>query len=182
MTIRCYVAAPWTKRPDVRALHKRLEAIGIAPTSNWADMPGDDAECLTEDSAESAIAVNDYDIARSHVAVFLAYPNLGGESYCELARLLASRTAVLWVGTRICLSTLRPGVVRLPSLDSAIAWLVSARLDVSRPFPTSDAWKRDVLWSRAAYEPAPSIPAAPAEDADDTIPRLSLSDIYEGRT
>jgi len=120
VSLAVYVAAPFARRPEVLALHGRLRAHGLEPTSTWATGTESEAE-LTPEMARRLIAQNDRDIARSSALLAIAYPGEGGEMFCEVTWAIVAGKPVYWVGSRRILSTWRPGVVVCTSVEDAIA-------------------------------------------------------------
>lgn len=116
--MRCYVASRFAERFAVRAIHLRLRARGITPTSRWADTPDHLADTSNPEEARAAALMNDEDIDASDAMLVVATPELG-EHACEARYSLALSIPVVWLGRRI-LSSYRPGVVRVDSLDEAI--------------------------------------------------------------
>ncbi len=146
MRLRVYVAAPFARRDEVRALHGRLEALGMEPTSQWA-LGTEREEDLTVAMARALAVRNDDDVARSHALLMTAYPGEGGESFGEARLAIEWRVPVIWVGRRT-LSTFRRGVVEAANIDQALSLLHDWELLIARPWLLDDpdgSWARSVI-------------------------------------
>jgi len=119
-----YVAAPYEDAAHVRALHIRLETMGLRHTSLWADMAKGAEDLHKHSPARLRLAAesNDIDVARSDVVLALARKGAGGEMFSEIRYALELLIPVLWVG-RHTLSAFRKGVTRCESLDQAMGLL-----------------------------------------------------------
>jgi hypothetical protein len=131
---RVYVAAPYARRFEVRALHERLKGIGVVPTSSWAD--SEDADAMTLETATVCFRRNDSDVFGSHALLVLGYPNEGGEMFAEARLALMVGIPCAWVGRRI-LSSWRPGVRHFNSIDEAITTLGDKSALVGRSWFTT---------------------------------------------
>lgn len=125
MSLRCYVAAPFGDAPFVREVHARLRALGIEPTSAWAEH-ADGPELLEEmplDDVRALAARNDHALSVSDVVLVLPREGAGREMFAESRLAVAFGIPVLWVGFPRCLTSYREGVDRFPSLEAALAHL-----------------------------------------------------------
>ena len=107
----------------VREVHARLIDAHIRPTSSWAQAAGgalESLESVPPHERQSAIELNDKDIACSNAMLVLARANAGGEMFCEVARAGYYGLKIYWVG-RTVLSAYRQGVKRCLDVNAAIA-------------------------------------------------------------
>lgn len=121
MNLRVYVASAFANRPDVRLMHCAIAQFGAVATSSWAMVGGDHPESLTDAIAAEALATNDADIMRSHIMLVLGDP-CSGETFAEARWAQTLGMPIVWTGRRV-LSSYRPGVTYLESVDSCVALL-----------------------------------------------------------
>lgn len=121
-----YVAAPYDDAAVVRNIHARLRALGIDPTSRWAEYAtgAEDFETLSPAQLADIAGSNDYDVRRSHAMLVMARVGAGGEMFSEARLALVLGVPIVWHG-RLTLSAWRPGVVRVATLDGAFDGLLS---------------------------------------------------------
>lgn len=127
--LRCYVASPYDDAPLVREVHARLRALGVRPTSTWAEH-ATGPERLDEMPLEQlrAIAVrNDVALAESDVVMVLPREGRGREMYGEARLAVAFGIPVLWVGSTRCLTAYRAGVERVATVEDALAHVARMR-------------------------------------------------------
>jgi hypothetical protein len=129
--MRVYVAAPFARRSEVREVHKRLRALGIEPTSSWANAPDGIADAPTPEEAKVAIRQNDADLKSSDAVLVMGYPGEGGEQFAEARLGILLGKPVIWTGRRI-LSSFRPGAVYLSTLDLALSALRGLAIERAR--------------------------------------------------
>ncbi|GAC1351817.1 MAG: hypothetical protein NVSMB1_08520 [Polyangiales bacterium] len=122
MPFRVYVAAPYTDAPHVRAVHERLRALRMSPTSSWADHAQGE-EDFSKMSAKALRAIakrNDDALSRAHAVIALPRAGVGREMFAEVRIALSLNIPVVWVGETLCLSAFRDGVKRVATLDDAL--------------------------------------------------------------
>lgn len=125
MGLRAFVAAPYQDSRLVRETHLRLCAVGIAPTSTWAETAPDAPENLSRFSDAEKLQIcddNDRDIERADVLLLLAREDAGRECFAEARFALTLGMPVVWVGFRTS-GAWRRGVCRAPSYDHALEML-----------------------------------------------------------
>lgn len=127
--LRCYVASPYDDAPLVREVHARLRALGVRPTSTWAEH-ADGPERLDEMPIDQlrAIAIrNDVALAESDIVVVLPREGRGREMYGEARLAVAFGIPLVWVGPTRCLTSYRAGVERVATLDEALSHVARMR-------------------------------------------------------
>ncbi len=139
MQTRVYVAAPFGRGPFVaREVHPALAARGFACTSSWCATADGAPERLDELPIERVRAIaerNDGDLASSDAVIVLGELGTGREMYAEARIAIALGLPVVWVGPPFPLSAYREGVVRVRSLEEALAALESREALASRARP-----------------------------------------------
>lgn len=97
--MRAYVIAAYGSAPVVRALHERLRAIGIEPTSSWAeDAHGpEDLEALSDAECLRIWQRNRDDMDAASIAIVLADTPMR-EGHAEASYALRSGMDVVWIG------------------------------------------------------------------------------------
>jgi len=155
---RCYVAAPFGDAPFVREVHARLRAMGVVPTSTWAE-PADgvaapdgtpeDLAALPLEAVQAIAARNDHALASSDAVLVLpcvcvspASKGGGREMFAEARLAVAFGIPVIWVGSPRPLTAYREGVARVSTLDEALEEL--RRLAGFRASPPGRAELDDV--------------------------------------
>jgi len=126
MPLRVYVAAPFGDALLVRDAHMFLYALGMQPTSTWAQ----EADGEPEDLAAMPLRVvrrlaqrNDDDLACSDVVLVLPRDGAGREMYAEARIAVALGIPVIWVNGPVCLTAFREGVTRVSTFEEALALL-----------------------------------------------------------
>lgn len=118
---KIYVAAPWERGGEVRAMHSLLTSRGFEPTSNWVYCTDGKPEGrITPEIARPALARNYGDIKDSDAMLVLAYPGLGGEMFVEFGFARSQAIPVFWVGPRVILSTFAVGVTLCDDIPDAL--------------------------------------------------------------
>lgn len=125
MQTRVYVAAPFGRGPFVAGeVHPPLAARGLACTSSWVASANGAPERLDELPLERVRAIaerNDADLASSDLVIVLGDVGTGREMYAEARIAIALGLPVVWVGPPFPLSAYREGVVRVRSVEEALA-------------------------------------------------------------
>jgi hypothetical protein len=150
-----FVAAPYARAREVLCVHEELLAIGCFPTSHWARLARGTLEELRGGDAaliQSAIELNDACLRKSSAVLALSCEGEGGEMFCEVARALERYVPVVWVGTRLILSTFRMGVYTCEALHDALAALSIAAEHVRHAGSVGAARQRLHRFFRARSE------------------------------
>lgn len=129
MGLLCYAAGPFSSAPFIRAsVHERLRAIGVEPTSRWAEEADgpEDFSRFSPERLQSIAASNDADLRGSDVLLLVDLAGTGRETYGELARAQIWGKPVVWLA-RPSLSMYRNHVLRADDLGDAIRLLVEMR-------------------------------------------------------
>lgn len=125
MQTRIYVAAPFGRGPFVAGeVHPALAARGFSCTSSWVGSANGAPERLDELPIERVRAIaerNDADLASSDLVIVLGDVGTGREMYAEARIAIALGLPVVWVGPPFPLSAYREGVVRVRSMEEALA-------------------------------------------------------------
>lgn len=121
-----YVAAPYPRAAEVRAMHNALNEIGCVGVSHWATCAREtfDEALANPRIAQSALELNDRCLEQAVVIVALAFDGEGGEMFAEVGRALAIpelAPPVLWIGQRLVLSCFRTGVYVVSQLEAFAA-------------------------------------------------------------
>ena len=97
--MKLYVIAAYSHAPQVRAIHERLRALGIEPTSSWAEEAnGPEAlDGLSDDECYRIWDRNRRDLDSASVALVLADTQMR-EGYSEAAHAMRTGCRVVWVG------------------------------------------------------------------------------------
>jgi hypothetical protein len=146
MALRVFISTNFEKRGLVRELKAELRALGLEPSSSWAEAPGEgleDETPLTREEKRRVAAKNDTEIANAHVLLVIG-TDRGGEHLAEARFALMLGVPVVWRG-RTILSTSRRGVFHADSADDALDLL--RRLDalITKPWPTDLDWAREEI-------------------------------------
>ena len=127
MNLNVYVAAPYEDGAFVfQGVHERLRALGMTPTSTWAEhaIGREDFSRYTPARLREFAVRNDADLRAADVALVLARAGAGGEMFAEARVAIDWGKPVVWCG-RLILSAWRSGVVRAEDLDAALSILVA---------------------------------------------------------
>lgn len=116
---RVYVAAPYVDRFHVRLLHRAMPALGLAPTSKWAETDEDEFD-MPQARLRELANENDRAIRMSDVVLVIARDGVGGEMFAEARYAISRLVPVYWVGRKI-LSAHRPGVLICETDAEALA-------------------------------------------------------------
>ena len=121
-----YVSAPFAEAHFVRHhIHPRLKALGIKPTSSWAEEAHggpEDFDMFSPGELQAIAAKNDADLEKSDAVLLYDPMGEGYETYCEVRFAIVLGKQVVWCGSR-CLSRWRAVVRRVDSLDAGLAEL-----------------------------------------------------------
>ncbi len=127
MSFLVYVASSYQNAPYVRAVHEKLRAIRMEPSSSWAGHAnGPEPRDLSVDALRAIAARNDSDLLDSHAVLVIAHEQ-SGETFAELRLALERQLPVVYMGERRILSAYRPGVVRVESIVEALYALTHVR-------------------------------------------------------
>ena len=97
--MKLYVIAAYSHAPQVRAIHERLRALGIEPTSSWAEEAnGPEAlDGLSDDECYRIWDRNRRNLDSASVALVLA-DSPTREGHAEAAHAMRTGCRVVWVG------------------------------------------------------------------------------------
>lgn len=117
-----YVAGPWARKNDVRAVVQRLRGAGFSVTSRWVDRPESEYEC--DPALMRSEAIRDIeDIDQSDVLLYLNLEKSEGKA-TELGMALTREMPVFVVGgTKNNVFLHLPTVTHVESVDAFVSLL-----------------------------------------------------------
>jgi hypothetical protein len=138
MSLRVYVASPFSLGTEVLRVHDVLRNMRVEATSTWAYVAAaqrgnEDLHLRTEEEIRVIAEANDRAVLASDVVLSIVVPGKGREQYAECALARLNGIPVLWHGesSAFPLSAYRVGAERFVSLDDAfdrIAAMATSRL------------------------------------------------------
>ncbi len=127
MSLRIYVAAPFSLGTEVLRVHDALRTMRVEATSSWAyaaaaQRGNEDLHTRSEDEIRIIADANDRAVLASDVVLSIVVPGKGREQYAECALARVHGIPVLWHGepSAFPLSAYRDGSQRFVRLDDAL--------------------------------------------------------------
>jgi hypothetical protein len=122
-----YVIAAYDHAPLVRAIHSRMRALGITPTSSGAEQAhgAEQLELLSDEACARIWRRNRDDMAGARIVLVLA-DTPTREGHCEADRGIGAGHRMVWVGRPTLSARASTGHIwYVDSVDAALAGLVA---------------------------------------------------------